>query len=264
MDLCLIPPIPHLKQFKQSRHLVLSHLLQHKEYREFYEARRNAGDFIILDNSAHENGIGEGAGKLLLQVQTLNPQEVVVPDALEDGPKTVAFARSALISWFGSEGRLRERDIRLMYVPQGKNFEEWERCLTDLMVLHNAAVNQWKVQEGCTIGISKDYADWDGGLERLLHYVVRYLGRPGYEVHLLGSGHRYWEARDLGKEFQIRSIDTAKPFVWAYNGLVMTDRGPHPLAEKLPKRPPNYFHYEFQDQSLMRHNADVLRRLIEG
>jgi len=264
MDLCLIPPIAHLRQFKQKRHLVLSHLLQNKQYREFYEERRAQGDYLILDNSAHENGIGEGPGKLLLQALDLNVQELVVPDKLDDGPTTVKLAREALLSWFGVKGHLRGRDIRLMYVPQGKTILEWRMCLTDLMVLHASAVEFWEVPLPLTIGISKDYAHWDGGLYHLLNIAEHFTMRDYVEVHLLGSGHDYWTAADLAKEFEIRSVDTAKPFVWAFDGLVMSKKVPHILPDSLPPRPTTYFHQEFEDLTTAKHNAKVLRELIEG
>lgn len=263
MDLCLIPPIPHLKQFKQKRHLVLSHLLQEKEYREHYEERRRHGDYLILDNSAHENGLGEGPGKLLLQALDLGVQELVVPDKLEDSAMTVGLARQALLSWYGSEGRLRGTDIRLMYVPQARGPIDWGDCLVDLMVLHHTAVQKWGVRRECTIGISKDYASWDGGLGRLLNYASVFTQRDYVEVHLLGSGHDYWSARQLAEKHNIRSIDTAKPFVWAMHGLVMSETG-RALPAQLPGRPRNYFHTEFEDLSLAKHNAKVMKKMVEG
>lgn len=263
MDLCLIPPIAHLHQFPQKRHLVLSHLLQHKQYRDFYTWRREQGDYIILDNSAHENGIGEGAEKLLLQALVLQAQELVVPDALEDSERTVDFARRALETWFGSLGRLslREVNIRLMYVPQGKNPDDWARCLTQLMHLHEDACLSRGAGLACTIGISKDYGSWPGGLDELL-LLLQPL-KQDIEIHLLGCGHDYWTPRILADKHPIRSIDTAKPFVWAINDLVMEPM-PRRLHEGMPSRPREYFFMELENLDLAKENAETLRELIEG
>lgn len=262
MDLCLIPPIHHLHQFPQKRHLVLSHLLQDKTYRDFYMERREAGDYIILDNSAHENGIGEGAEKLLLQALALQPQELVVPDALEDAERTVEFASNALRTWFGF-GRLSLTDlpIRLMYVPQGKNLDEWSRCLTQLLSLHDAIADYSGTNYACTIGVSKDYGAWPGGLDALLT-LLRPLS--GIDIHLLGCGHDYWTPRILADKHSIRSVDTAKPFVWALNNLVM-ERGPMYLHEGMPSRPREYFYLSLDyELDLAKENARTLRELIEG
>jgi hypothetical protein len=263
MDLCLIPPIQHLRQFPQKRHLVLSHLLTDQRYREYYMQRKAEGDFIILDNSAHENGIGEGAGKLLLQALSLMPDELVVPDALENYEQTVEFADNALRSWYGSAGRLRGLPIRLMYVPQGRNVNEWAQCLVELMELHDSSSVSWGVPPLCTIGISKDYAHWPGGLAALLD-LVQPIVLEGHEVHLLGSGHDYWTAADLGKRYAIRSVDTAKPFVWAYHGVGMNLHAPHYVFKDPPPRPPLYFYTRFDDLNLAKYNAETLRKLVEG
>lgn len=260
MDLCLIPPIQHLRQFPQRRHLVLSHLLTDQRYREFYRERKAAGDFLILDNSAHENGIGEGAGKLLLQALDLLPDELVVPDALEDSKRTVEFAEAALRSWYGYAGRLRDTRMRLMYVPQGRDPGDWAECLVRLMTLHDSEVPDFP---HCTIGISKDYAHWPGGLAQLLDLAQPFT-REGHAIHLLGSGHDYWAAAELGRKYQIRSVDTAKPFVWALHGMQMAARTPHQVYSQPPARPQLYFYTHIEDLDLAKRNADVMRRLVEG
>lgn len=265
MDLCVIPPIMHLRQFPQKRHLVLSHLLQYKPYRDYYAERREAGDYLILDNSAHENGIGEGPGKLLLQAQTLMPQEVVVPDALDDAERTIKFGYNAISSWYGSDGRMQGVNPRLMYVPQGNSPKDWLQCLVGLLHLHETA-KKLGAQKDCTIGISKDCARFSGGLQELLARARGYLAGHHIEVHLLGSGHDYWTAGELGKRFRIRSVDTAKPFVWALNDMRMHLSGwPMPLPKAPVPRPREYFFMPLgKHEPLARHNVEVLRNLVQA
>jgi hypothetical protein len=243
---------------------VLSHLLQYKPYRDYYMERRERGEYIILDNSAHENGIGEGAGKLLLQTLTLLPQEVVVPDALDDSRKTLDFGYKAVSSWYGSDNRMQTVNPRLMYVPQGVHADDWLSCLSALLNLHKAAV-QHGAQPDCTIGISKDYGHWPGGLRELLRRARGLLAGHNIEVHLLGSGHDYWTASELAKEFRIRSVDTAKPFVWALNGMRMHLTHWYPRWRH-PARPREYFFMTLRNEvdALARHNVEVLRKLVEA
>ncbi len=263
MDLCVIPPFSHLRQFPQRRHLVLSHLLQYKPYRDYYEERRQVGDYLILDNSAHENGLGEGPGKLLLQVQTLMPQEVVVPDCLEDSERTIDLAFQAVDSWYGSGGRMQTINPRLMYVPQGESPRLWHSCLEAQLYTHYRAV-QRGAQKVCTIGISKDYSMWEGGLRKLLFDARTLLFQDWVEVHLLGSGHDFWTAAALGREFKIRSVDTAKPFVWAMYDLKMYPEH-FRLPATLPPRPRDYFFQELSEMQLdlAKENVQTLREMIE-
>jgi hypothetical protein len=266
MDLCVIPPILHLRQFPQKRHLVLSHLLQYKPYRDFYMERVEKGEYVILDNSAHENGIGEGPGKLLLQALTLMPHELVVPDALDDSRRTVQFSHNAVQSWYGSDGRMQNVNPRLMYVPQGKDPDDWLRCLVELLMLHETACDLGAKSE-FTIGISKDCGRWEGGLQDLLNRARIDLSDPRCEVHLLGSGHDYWTAGELGKRFRIRSVDTAKPFVWAMHDMEMHQVGwPFKLPEHPPARSRDFFFRELHlaELSLAQANVNVLRQLVES
>lgn len=264
MDLCVIPPFLHLGQFPQKRHLVLSHLLQYKPYRDYYEERRQAGDYLILDNSAHENGLGEGPGKLLLQVQTLMPQEVVVPDCLEDSERTILLASQAIDSWYGSGGRMQTVNPQLMYVPQGESPQNWHACLEALLYTHYRAT-QRGAQKVCTIGISKDYTMWEGGIRKLIYDARTLLFQNWVQVHLLGSGHDFWAAAALGNEFRIRSVDTAKPFVWAMHSLKMYVED-FCLPASLPSRPRDYFFREFSEVqlNLARENVQTLRGMIEA
>jgi hypothetical protein len=210
--------------------------------------------------------MGEGPGRLLLQALDLGAQELVVPDKLEDSEMTLALARNALLSWYGSDGRLRGKDIRLMYVPQGRRPEDWHQCLIWLCNLHASVVSHWGAPKDFTIGISKDYAVWEGGLLGLLQRAEKIITRDDVEVHLLGSGHDYWAAADIGEVYDIRSVDTAKPFVWAMNGMRMTPVSQQisiRVPEEMPKRPENYFYTEFGDLKLAKYNVSVMREMIE-
>src|SRR4051812_382034 len=94
MRIALIPPIPDLNKLPRTGiHLLLSQNFGSERYVEYYKDRRKQGDLLILDNGAHENGIGEEAERLLSKVKKVHAQEVVVPDALFDRRATVERAK---------------------------------------------------------------------------------------------------------------------------------------------------------------------------
>jgi hypothetical protein len=266
MDLCLIPPIPHLRQFPQKRHLLLSHLLTDSNYREYYIDRGMKGDFLILDNSAHENGIGEGAEKLLLQALNVGASEIVVPDALENAEKTVYLGEQALRTW-RQDIRLKMMRCSLMFVPQGKELTDWKWCLHHLLRLYKEMPG---ARPGITIGISKDYYNWKGGLATLVQVTLNALKQEDVEaeIHMLGVNHDYWTVGELRAAFpMLRSVDTAKPFVWAREGLIFhsDDKDVRDISE-FPSRPPDYFQRRLTNHELERanRNAALLRRMVEA
>jgi hypothetical protein len=241
----LIPPIPDLHKFGTgSFHLLLSHLFKSQEYREHYKKMRANGAWLVLDNSAHENGAGEMSEVLLKQALYYNAQEIVVPDVLDDGESTIETGREALDAWFPRTGTspLDGLNPQLMYVPQGKDYADWKECLRNLIGMHKYVAKKNNVRANFTIGISKDYEVWDGGIARLIRDDVEPIVRgnqQGVQVHLLGWGRQLWCLRGIAKEFPwIRSTDSAKPFVYAWKGIELDSmQDPPPY----PTRPPGYF-----------------------
>lgn len=205
MRVAVISPIPQLERFATQGdryHLVLSHLISSSpEYRDFYRQRVQAQDFVILDNSAHEFGAGRHLEELIGCARDLSPDEIVLPDRLFFGEDTLESSGAAL-------GRLRrafDRTFRYMGVPQGRTFQEWRQCLGGLIKI---GVN--------TIGISKDYEVWDGGLQRLVEEVRAHSWEV--DIHLLGWGRQLWDLKSLTSLSDlalIRGIDSAKPLVYA-------------------------------------------------
>jgi hypothetical protein len=243
----LICPVPELKRFANgSLHLLLAHLLSKPEYRAHYAKQRRHGAYLILDNSAHEFGAGSDPEELLLRAMDISAQEIVVPDVLFSHEGTLAASDHALQTWIQDPHKtIFVLNPRLMYVPQGKAPYEWARCLTGLIQLHRKAT-KWGLRRDFVIGLSKDYETWgDDGLEDL---IVGYLEpcfetaqRIGlrFDVHMLGWGRNLWKLEGIAQRHKwIRSIDSAKPFVYALSDVRLN---PAEDAPTYPTRGLNYF-----------------------
>ena len=262
MKTALIPPIPELDSLPSTGiHLLLSHLCSEPAYLEHYLCRRNEGDYLILDNSAHENGIGHEIKTLFNQARQLGAQEVVLPDVLFDSYATVEKTGSAL-DWLSTrEGEYAygfAGDPNVMIVPQGGDRADWARCLKKIIDL-------WKKHELSTwdqlvIGISKDYDYFHGGLTRLIKdYVAPLKLELNFEVHILGWPNNLWSLAQVKDKFPwVRSTDTAKAHVYARNGILLEPGGEIPAY---PRRRKNYFFEPFTPAQLelARRNVEVFK-----
>jgi len=245
----LIPPISQLHTFGRGQfHLLLSHLLPDKTYYDHYADQRRLGAYLVLDNSAHENGEGDDCEALMYNALALNCQEVVVPDVLFDFPGTVERSTEALETWFEDQyAAIKITSPALMYVPQGETENAWAMCLGELVRLHLFVAKRHGYRKDFVIGLSKDYEMWDGGLMYLIEeYIIPLfddLRRQGVhpKLHMLGWGRELWELEKIAKRHPwIRSTDSAKPFVYGLNHINLADHWESDPPQ-YPKRPPNYF-----------------------
>lgn len=241
MKVALIPPTPDLHKLPRTGiHLLLSHLFT-DEYLKYYISRREEGDYLIMDNGAHELGIGEEEQTILDKAKMLRAQEVVVPDALFDRRATVERAKRFLRYIRAGKGAMSYVDAgqpRLMLVPQAKERAEWDVCLKALLTVWDTLVPS--DFESPVIGISKDYDNWRGGLQRLIREFVEPLyDDRDFDVHLLGWANNLWTTAQIAGEFPwIRSTDSAKPFVFAKNNIRLEPGGRIP---RYPRRDSGYF-----------------------
>jgi hypothetical protein len=243
MRVALIPPIPDLPyQGTTDIHLLLSHLIGRSGYLEHYATRKAAGDYIILDNSAHENGSGNGARELLFQARLVRANEVVCSDVLFDCPGTIERTEAMLqyiASDHGWEAYYAAGCPRLMLVPQGTDEISWARCLKRLMYVWDIHMSQLATMPP-VVGVSKDYDDFvDGGIAHLISKYCRPLTKRGVDVHCLGWPANLWALADVHRRCPwVRSADSAKPFVYARAGVKLEPGGPVP---DYPHRTDDYF-----------------------
>ncbi|NJL70837.1 MAG: hypothetical protein HC888_04115 [Candidatus Competibacteraceae bacterium] len=266
MQVGLISPIPHLESLGGTEfHLILSHVLnEHSEYLDFYRQRSRNGDFIVLDNSAHELGAGGDIRSLLDQAFTVGASEVVLPDVLFSDRETVRRTTEAIRILADSpslSSLMTSYGMSVMVVPQAKTVYDWGVCLRELLL----ATSQLPEGIHVTIGVSKDYETWPGGLGNLIDRYVRpryeanFGGPSPLSVHLLGWGRELYQLSSIVHRFPwIRSTDSAKPFVYAMNGIQLNFSRACP---KYPGRPYDYFTRTLtsSQQDLANRNIDVFR-----
>lgn len=259
MKVGLIPPIAHLNEFGQGEfHLILSHLLDTQpEYRNHYRDQASQGAFLLLDNSAHELGIGQDPEILLGQADDVGASEIACPDALFNADLTIEMTTRALRLYKKEESFLDDRGIRLMIVPQAESIWEWGQCLKSLMKVHQHHFPGTPF----TVGVSKDYEKWPGGVPNLIaRFVDPARDIFEFDVHLLGWGRHLHVLSALSARFPwIRSTDSAKPFVYAYKDLWLTLTSESPTY---PTRPANYFDLVLSEEQLLiaKNNVRIFHR----
>lgn len=246
MKIAIIAPTQLLDTYAtrgDAYHLCLSERILHDvRYAHFYRERAALGDYVILDNSAHEQLEGDSWAELARAAVYVNPSEIVLPDRLFFGDDTLDRSTEAA-------ARLRDAfpDVKLMGVPQGRTPTEWRECLVGLDAL---GVD--------TIGISKDYEVWaDGrGLYQLARYVKAYC-RPSVEIHMLGWGRKLHHIAHIAS--MVRGIDSAKPLVYAMHDVRLPDVLTNENLPKYPRRTAGFFEATAIPDDLARHNIDVFR-----
>ena len=237
-----IPPIPHNREESGIEiRLILGHELRNSpEYVESLKPR-SADTWVVLDNGAHEQRDAITEIELNALAGVIQADEVVAPDSLFSLEQTLFRSRKFIRS-LSEEHPFRS----VMVVPQGLNPKEWVECLKGL--LDEVDRSSWR--GGFSLGISKDYdshPSFPGGL-------ISLLTSPSLEgllkvlpIHLLGWTRNLWTPSMVLSYFQetgiqIRSIDTAKPFVYALHNVdistALYERGAIP---EYPHRKPNYF-----------------------
>ena len=171
--------------------------IKNKEYRDFYKAQRERGAFVLLDNGAAEKD-QMNLEKMLQVIKEVNPNEVILNDCLMDRKETIKSSLDALE--FYKKNKVK---CQFMFVPQGKNLEDWKKCF-----------NEMPKQDISTIGVSKFVTSgWEDRMARFK--CCEYLNGQ-FPVHLLGCHNSIFEVKyvyDACKN--IRSNDTAIAYIYA-------------------------------------------------
>lgn len=231
MEMCFIAPTPLLKDFatKSSTHLILAHIYaEDEEYRKFYQERIQAGDFVILDNSAYELGSSYGLGKLLSIASTLQPAAMFLPDVRFDYRETLQQVDTALVFIKQTTGI----KSALYAVPQGNNQTEILYCYDRLL----------RIPEVAGIGLYEEIGKVAGLKNReeflcLLEETGRI--KKGIYYHLLGMEDQPADIQQLAKHEWVNSIDSVKPIAYGLYGIAF-DAEKGSLVE-YPHRQKDYF-----------------------
>lgn len=259
MNTAHIVPINELRPFEWQLgefHLVLAQLVEKFRYRHFYTTAAKRGHYVILDNGAHENGVGMSIDNLLYLARTIGAREIVLPDALFDAATTVQLVADACV-------RLKNPSIddpkleAIMVVPQAASVLEWRNCLDAIVgYAHDCGPR-------VVIGVSKDYETFPSGLHGLVEYIEKRYKRH-FAVHLLGWGRQLYRLSELAKAFPwIRSIDSAKPASYAFNSITL----PRNLEYSPPySRSSRFFEATFNDlkREIAAINMGIFDRAAKG
>jgi hypothetical protein len=204
----------------------------------------------------------------MFRAMEIYAQEVVVPDVLFDCEGTIEACLGAHETWYESHySGMQDLDPSLMYVPQGKNVDEWYECFISLVRIHNFCAKRHNLRRDFVLGLSKDYEVWPGGLKELIErYILpvkKELSNRGVRMHLhmLGWGRDLWKLNEIARDHPwIRSTDSAKPFVYASAGIKL--KPPH--VPEYPKRPRAYFSLKELDEKVCTHNVRMFVRAAKG
>lgn len=220
----------HLLTDVTDYHLVLSFRLKASGvYRDYYTGL-SSDHFLILDNSAHELGTGHGGYEYYQLAEEIGAQELVLPDRLFMGDDSYELSYEAAND---IEKHLEHNpDVGYVVVPQGRTIDEWYQCMK----------RQVEIPGVQTVGLSKDYHVWDGGLELLVDLITD--AHPFLNIHLLGLS-RVFSPGIFGHAEQIRGVDSSKPAVAAMLGKTWLP-GVH-----VGRRPGGFFEADKIDPSLV-------------
>lgn len=260
MKTCLIAPVPDLEKYideTSTHHMILAHLFSNPalthDYTEFYIDRASQGDYLILDNSARELGSGIEVKHLLRLAWLIGVKEIILPDTLGDAAMTLQMTQRALEFIASSEGRTMYEQANkpaLMIVPQGASFKEFCMCIERLVNAANETLDTLDGPE-VVIGIPYryDHVFEDVHFARLIEQA--YGGTP---VHLLGCPRRLRTLVEVAQTFpDLRSIDSATPFIHARQGVLMDASVPRPSRSR------DYFELPVPDEHKHVVRANIAR-----
>lgn len=205
MKLMINTPIPHLDLVSHlDQHLVLAHLLENKEYLDFYKKQRERGAYLVLDNGVIETGTPQIDES---KVKALHPREVVAPDYLYDAERT-CFESAKFAGLIKSEFP----SMKVMCVPQGDSPKEYLICLKTF------ANAPWcdviGIGKAASLALTPKVARPTqpipsfvvAGRHRALTYLLEL--RVKKPVHILGLSHPN-ELRVYSAFPNVRSVDTS-------------------------------------------------------
>lgn len=236
----------------QDYHLVLTNqILGDQEYLNFYRERVAQGDYVILDNDAHELKDANQMMKIDMlneAIDLLRPSEVVLPDKFGTGMReTLEYAQEGL-------DKLHKGPWAWQGVPRGKTLSEYLECAAQMIVgfpnIHCLGVYYLTEIE---LNIPRPM------LVPMMVEKLKILGYICPDIHLLGEG-RTLESMKEAQYFppEVRGLDTAKIVNWGLEGKLVS-------ANNIPPhrgRAKNYFSVAIAD-SLEICRKQIIRDNIE-
>lgn len=257
IDIALIPPGALAFDYCQGRicQMALAGVLHDKaeiDYSEFYNHAWKARSVLwMLDNGAWEGEL-LSTPDLIHVAHRYGATEVVAPDVLGDAHGTLELTMQFLSTIEHLAQPHFDRKPQIAAVAHGRTLAEALAYVQELNTRDMA-------RQVKTISISRTvcYKTHNPTARFELALEIKRLYGNRYDIHLLGlSDHWPTEIQHCASvPGLIRSLDTAAPFIFAYEGLPMGALG----MNKVP-RPDNYFELKQTDinRELLEHNIQVL------
>lgn len=203
-----ITPIRHLNLIDHDPyHLCLAHLVKKSEvYRAFF--RTQSSSFVIMDNGVVETKVPMPIDELISLGESIEADEIVLPDYIYDSHKTLISSGQALDhaiangceSWF-------------MAVPQGASPEDWKACLDEML--------KWDIN---CIGLSRFLVPniFPNRASALMYAPELLMSQK--DIHLLGCP---IDAKEIREAFnlmpnRIRGTDSGIAAIYAQAGLAIS------------------------------------------
>lgn len=220
-----ISPIKYQHLIPESAdfHLILAHLLDNKEYVDFYKEKIKRGDTVILDNSAFEFKRALSIDEILgfIERSGIEPTYVVAPDYPFADWKITWDSTTYFIE------QVRGRGYQVMAVPQSVkgDWQGWIKCYDKMAAHPEIAVIGMSI-----LGVPNAFCSLTGTEDIAFNriFATNYLLEQGIANkekwhHYLGLGGGPRELliqRQLGL---IDSNDSSSPFWHGYLGIGFDD-----------------------------------------
>lgn len=212
MEFCVISPTAGLEKYAvlSKWHLVLAHeFWLNGPYRDFYLKRREAGDFIILDNGAYEGPVENVLDYLPSMIRDLTPHVAVLPDfLLQPWKKTWHAAIAFLDRYFDKFNPMTE----WLYIPQSLPGD-----LHGFIESYTEAISDRRIT---WLGIPRAlaYAITDNPLMRVEFARMVKRDHPGIHLHAFGMVNGDVHELPYLKMAGVESIDSSAPVWRGWNG----------------------------------------------
>ena len=209
----------HLIPESADFHLILAHLLDNKEYVDFYKEKIKRGDTVILDNSAFEFKRALSAEEIFgfIERSGIEPTYVVAPDYPFQEWQVTMESTLAFIE------EVKDKPYKVMAVPQSRkgDVQGWTTCY-DLMVA-NPDIH---VIGMSILGIPNAFCKMTGtddiAFNRIFatkHLLYRRNNNPNKWHHYLGLG---GGPREIVMQRQLGLIDSCDSSSVFWHGYLDT------------------------------------------
>lgn len=248
MHYACIAPTAYLDQYAGRGHfqLCLANVaIRDAAYFEWYRKRREAGDFVILDNGAYEGELVT-FDELCRVGRELNAQVVTVPDKINDAGESHRIAKDFLSECWR---HLDETKTTLMRVLQHESREvrAWDLLQYDLS------------QEFDYTWIAYPRVLGEMRPKIISETTKTTLAGDGMNVHAFGWTGNLNEVRQLAK-LGVTSIDTSAPVWRGIHGLDLGNENVAAWEKHGPKFDPNYSLALFEQEQIVESNLASMQR----